>query len=125
MICRFRRPSLFAAMVLLAVFAAMTLLTAALFAQQNPAGSAVGVVTKIDVAAKQLVLKTDAGAEVAVTLQPTASFRRVAPGETNLTNAATIAVTDISTGDRVLARGQASADQKSVAATLIVVMSQG
>lgn len=89
------------------------------------ATSTVGVVTKIDPAAQQIVVKTDAGSEVAVTMQPSASFRRTKPGETDLRNAATIAITDINAGDRVLARGKPSDDQKSVAATLIVVMSQG
>jgi hypothetical protein len=98
---------------------------AIVFAQAPAATNTVGVVTKMDAAAKQIVLKTDAGTEVSVSMQPTASFRRVAPGETDLRNASTIAITDINTGDRVLARGKISDDQKSVAATLIVVMSQG
>jgi hypothetical protein len=89
------------------------------------ATSTVGVVIKIDAATQQVVMKTDAGSEVTVTMQPTASFRRTKPGETDLRNAATIAITDINAGDRVLARGKPSDDQKSVAATLIVVMSQG
>jgi len=91
---------------------------------QPAATNTVGVVSKIDAAERQIVLKTDAGAEVTVSLQPTASFRRVAPGENDLRNAATIAITDISAGDRVLARGKPSDDQKTVAATLVVVMSQ-
>ena len=45
-----------------------------------PAASAVGVVTKIDADARQIVLKTDAGAEIAVAVQPKAGFRKVAPG---------------------------------------------
>ena len=88
------------------------------------ASSTLGVVTKIDASARQIVLKTDAGAEITVQMQPTASFRRVAPGETDLRNASTIAITDVNSGDRVLARGKTSDDQKSVAATLIVVMSK-
>jgi hypothetical protein len=91
---------------------------------QQAATNTVGLVTKIDAAEKQIVLKTDAGAEVTVSLQPTASFRRVAPGENDLRNAATIAFTDISAGDRVLARGRVSEDQKTAVATLVVVMSQ-
>lgn len=102
--------------------AAVSLLGQAIYGQ---ATSTVGVVTKIDPAAQQIVVKTDAGSEVTVTMQPTASFRRTKPGETDLRNAATIAITDINAGDRVLARGKPSDDQKSVAATLIVVMSQG
>ena len=95
------------------------------WAQDANAGRALGVVTKIDAAARQVVLKTDAGAEVTVALHASASFRRVAPGETDLRNAAVIALTDIGVGDRVLARGKSAADQKSVEANLIVVMSQG
>ncbi|HLX42347.1 MAG TPA: hypothetical protein VKR43_02890 [Bryobacteraceae bacterium] len=91
---------------------------------QQTATNTVGLVTRIDAAEKQIVLKTDAGVEVTVSLQPTASFRRVAPGENDLRNAATIALADINAGDRVLARGRASEDQKTVAATLVVVMSQ-
>jgi hypothetical protein len=98
--------------------------SAAILLAQSPAASAVGAVTRIDPAAREIVLKTDAGAEVTVTLQATANFRRVAPGETDLRNAPAIAMTDINAGDRVLARGKPSDDQKSFAATLIVVMSK-
>jgi hypothetical protein len=86
--------------------------------------STLGVVTKIDPAAQQIVVKTDAGAEVTVTMLPNASFRRTKPGETDLRNAATIAIGDISAGDRVLARGKQSDDPKAVSANLIVVMSK-
>ena len=85
-------------------------------------GNTIGAVTKIDAEAKTLVLKTDAGAEVPVQILPTVTVRRVAPGETSLNNAATIALGDIAVGDRVLARG-VSANQ-TVSATLLVVMSQ-
>src|SRR5262245_50587741 len=98
---------------------------AAAWAQDANAGRALGVVTKIDITARQIVLKTDAGAEVTVALPGGASFRRVAPGETDLRNAAVIALTDVGVGDRVLARGKSTLDQKSVEANLIVVMSQG
>src|SRR5579862_424501 len=90
---------------------------------QQTATNTVGLVTRIDAAEKQIVLKTDAGVEVTVSLQPTASFRRVAPGENDLRNAATIALADINAGDRVLARGRASVEQKAGAATLVREMS--
>jgi Cu/Ag efflux protein CusF len=93
-------------------------------AQAPAAASAVGVVTKIDADARQIVLKTDAGAEIAVSVQPKAGVRKVAPGETDLKNAASIAMSDVSAGDRVLARGKASDDKKSFDATLVVVMSK-
>ena len=88
------------------------------------ATSTVGVVTKVDAAAQQLVVKTDAGPEVTINMDAKVSFRKTKPGETSLTNAATIAITDINSGDRVLARGKPSEDQKSVTATLVVVMSK-
>jgi len=84
--------------------------------------SSVGVVTNIDAAAATLTLKTDAGTEVLVTMLPNVGYRRVAPGESDLSKAAAIALTDISRGDRVLARGQKK--DQSVAASLIVVMSR-
>jgi hypothetical protein len=76
----------------------------------------------MDAAARQLTLKTDTG-DVAVTVDPKAKVVRVAPGATNLTNAAPIELTDINVGDRLRARGRAAED-KSLAALEIVVISQ-
>lgn len=91
-------------------------------AQEQATGRALGVVTKMDVAARQITLKTDTG-EVAVTVDPKAKVVRVAPGATNLTNAAAIELADINVGDRLRARGR-TADDKSLAALEIVVISQ-
>jgi len=99
------------------------LAVAAAFAY-GQATSTVGVVTKVDPAAQTLVMKTDQGPEVTVTMEPKVSFRKTKPGETSLANAATITLADIAAGDRVLARGKASDDKTSVAATLVVVMSK-
>lgn len=90
---------------------------------QTPAQSTSGTVTKVDAAARTLTLKTDNGQEMTVTMQPRASFRRVAPGATDLTKAEPIEIGEIKNGDRVLARGKI--DNQAVDATLIVVMSQG
>lgn len=84
-----------------------------------------GVVTKIDAGANVITIKTDAGAEIAVNIQPKASFRHIEPGEQDLSKATLITLPDIKNGDRVLARGKLSDDQKSVAATLVVVISSG
>jgi hypothetical protein len=86
---------------------------------------ALGAVTSVDPAGRRVTIRTDTGTEVIVTAQPNASFRRVAPGETDLQKAAVITLNDISVGDRVLARGRAGANSNEVAATLMVVMSQG
>ena len=93
-------------------------------AAQAPAGRAIGAVTAIDVAAKQITIKTDAGAETKVALQESTSYQRVPPGEKDLKNAAKIALSDLAVGDRVLARGKAGADAASLTATSIVVMTQ-
>jgi hypothetical protein len=106
------------------VYTAAAVLALAAQAQTPASVRMSGVVSKIDAAANAISLKTDSG-DVQVTMQPKGSFRRVAPGETSLTNAATIAITDINTGDRVLAVGKASDDKSTLAATLVVVMSQG
>ncbi|HEV2446591.1 MAG TPA: hypothetical protein VGS58_11735 [Candidatus Sulfopaludibacter sp.] len=91
---------------------------------QEPAvGRALGVVTKMDAAAHQISLQTATG-EVAVTVDAKAKVLRVAPGATNLSNAAAIELSDINVGDRLRARGRMTDDQKSLAALEIVVISQ-
>jgi hypothetical protein len=80
-------------------------------------------VSKIDAAAKQIVVKADNGGEVDVTLAAKHSLRKIALGETDLRKAATIELTDIAVGDRVMVRGLESADQKMMTASLILVMS--
>jgi len=100
----------------------VSLLAPASFAQDQATGRALGVVTKMDAAARQITLKTDTG-EVAVTVDPKAKVVRVAPGATNLTNATAIELTDINVGDRLRARGR-TAEDKSLAALEIVVISQ-
>ena len=91
---------------------------------QEPAvGRALGVVTKMDAAARQISLQTATG-EVAVAVDAKAKVLRVAPGATNLSNAAAIELTDINVGDRLRARGRMTEDQKSLAALEIVVISQ-
>jgi co-chaperonin GroES (HSP10) len=85
---------------------------------------ALGEVKVIDAAAKQLIIKTDAGSLVTVTLSDSTSFMRVAPGETTLTNATRITFADVVEGDRVLAMGKVSDDHKLVPARALVVMTK-
>ena len=91
--------------------------------QEPAAGRALGVVTKMDAAARQISLQTTTG-EVAVTVDAKAKVLRVAPGATTLSNAAAIELSDINVGDRLRARGRMTDDQKSLAALEIVVISQ-
>src|SRR5258705_6377258 len=85
---------------------------------------ALGEVKVKDAAAKQLIIKTDAGALVTVVLNDATSYMRVAPGETTLTNATKITFADVAEGDRVLALGKVSDDQKLVPARTLVVMTK-
>jgi len=80
------------------------------------------VVTKLQ--AGSLTLHTDAGPDLLIVLADGASFLRVPPGATNLNTATKIAMSDISSGDRVLVRGRVSEDQKSIIATSVIVMSK-
>jgi len=107
----------------LALFLTTFGLVPACLGQEPAAGRALGAVTKMDAAARQITLQTTTG-EIAVTVDAKAKVLRVAPGATNLTNAAAIELTDINVGDRLRARGRMTDDQKSLAALEIVVISQ-
>lgn len=85
---------------------------------------ALGEVKLIDAAAKQVIIKTDAGSLVTVVLSDTTSYMRVAPGETTLTNATKITFADVAEGDRILALGKLSEDHKTVPARTVVVMTK-
>jgi hypothetical protein len=85
---------------------------------------AIGEVKVIDVTAKQLIVKTDAGSLVTVALSDKTVYMRLAPGEKTLTNATKIAFADIGEGDRVWARGKVSDDHKSVPAAALIVMNK-
>jgi hypothetical protein len=86
---------------------------------------AIGEVKSIDAANKLITLKTDAGTTVFATISDKTVYKRLAPGEQSLTNAADITLADIAEGDRVMARGTVAADRKSVPAAMIVVMTKG
>jgi len=59
---------------------------------------AVGEVKSIDATAKQLTIKTDAGSTVTVSLSDKTTYKKLAPGETSLTNATDVTFTDLAEG---------------------------
>ena len=85
---------------------------------------ALGEVKVIDLAGKQLILKTDAGSLVTVAFADNTSYMRVAPNATTLDGATKIAVTDVAEGDRVMAMGRVADDRKTATARVVVVMSK-
>ena len=101
----------------------------ALFAQAADsnitAKYAIGEIKTIDAAAKQLIIKTDAGSVVTVSLSDKTAYKRLAPGEQSLDKATDVALTDLAEGDRVMAQGTVAGDRKSVPAYRVVVMTKG
>lgn len=82
-----------------------------------------GEVISVDAAKQRMTVRTEAG-EVEVLLNDKTKYLRVPPGEETMEKAETITFADISIGDRVIARGQVSAEQRVVQARQIVAMSK-
>jgi hypothetical protein len=89
-------------------------------AQQTPLTQKVGAVKSIN--GNALVLTADGGTEVNVTVASNAKIVQVAPGEKDLKSATPIALTDVQVGDRILVRGRASDDAKTMMAVGIIAM---
>ena len=84
----------------------------------------IGEITATDSVAKQITVKLDAGGTVTVILQEKTVYLRVPPGEKDLKKAVKIAPGEIGIGDRVLARGRLTEDQKSIPAVAVIVMTK-
>ncbi len=82
----------------------------------------VGVVK--DISGNTITLTTDAGSTVNIVVQDSARLVRIAPGQKDLKEATPIQLQDVQVGDRILARGTASDDGKSVAASSVVLMKE-
>src|SRR5215471_17972319 len=76
--------------------------TSAANLQAQAAARFVGSVTAIN--GNTLTVKTDAGDQRQVQVPSEASLKRIAPGEKDLTKAATILFADLAVGDRVLVK---------------------
>lgn len=86
--------------------------------------SVLGDVMAINVEANGLAVKTASGSSVLVMLMPKTAFKRAQPGTSTLEGATDIKLSDIALGDRVFAYGRVAADQKTVPAQLVVVMTK-
>jgi hypothetical protein len=71
-----------------------------------------------------ITLTTDAGASITVQVDDGTRMARVAPGQTDLKGATVIHLQDLQVGDRILVRGKASDDAKTIAATAVIAMKQ-
>jgi len=115
---------------LILIVAVTSMLSLSLFAQAQtpsatpPVVSVIGEVKAIDNTANQMVVRADSGVLFTVTLSDKTQYKRVAPGETSLAKATAITLADVGAGDRVLARGRGAAEQNTVPALQVVVMSK-
>ena len=87
---------------------------------QNASGRAVGTIKSIN--GNMIVLAPDSGAEINITVADDARVLRIEPGQTDLKSASPIELKDLQVGDRILVRGSASSDGKSIAAMAIIAM---
>jgi len=83
---------------------------------------AVGTISSIS--GQAITLKTDAGAEVVVTVTDSTKLLQLKPGQKDLKEATPLSFSDLKTGDRILVRGAASADGKQLQAASVIAMKQ-
>ena len=109
------------ALVLTLVTSCCAVPTSAQTTQQSSGASRrIGAVKAIN--GMELTLTPDSGPDVTVAVQLATRIVRIAPGEKDLKNAASIQLQDIQIGDRILVGGKASDDNQSLVASSIVVM---
>jgi hypothetical protein len=88
----------------------------------NPATRPVGTIKTMN--GRTIVLTTDAKADVTIQVQEDARLVRIAPGQTDLKDAAPIQLQDLLPGDRILVRGKMAEDGKTVIAASVIAMKQ-
>jgi Domain of unknown function (DUF5666) len=88
--------------------------------QSSGASRRIGAVKAINGMA--ITLTPDSGPDVTVAIEAGTRIVRIAPGEKDLKNAASIQLRDIQIGDRLLVAGKVSDDNQSLVASSIVVM---
>ena len=112
-----------------AVFAVL-ILAVSLGAQDKPTNSsnvavakAVGAIKTVQ--ADSITLASESGGDVTAKITPSTKILRVPPGEKDLKNATAVQLPELQPGDRVLVRGQATSDAKTITALAVIVMKQG
>jgi hypothetical protein len=89
---------------------------------QAPVNNVLGDVVAVDAAAKQIFVKTDAGAVVVVSVADSTRILKNPPGESKLDKATPYTLAQIAAGDRILALGRVSDDGKTLAGARAVVI---
>ena len=109
-------------MVALAVNGAFAQASPQTSASPSAQAKAVGEIKSVS--GETLVLSTDDGKSVSVALPDGVRVVRIPSGATDLKNATPITVQQLQPGDRVLVRGKASEEGKSLTASAVIVMKQ-
>jgi hypothetical protein len=102
------------------IFLALTIA----WAQTPPTKSVVGEVTGVDATAKQFKIKGDDGLTYIVSFDDSTSYLRMPLGEKDLKKAEKISLSDITAGDRLLARGSGAQEAKPAPAKTVVIMTK-
>jgi hypothetical protein len=89
-------------------------------AAQNAAKQVVGAIKVIK--GNTLTLTLDTGLDVSVVIQDSVRIVRVAPGQTDLKNAAQTQLSELQVGDRILVRGALSGDGQTLVASSVIAM---
>jgi hypothetical protein len=84
----------------------------------------IGEVAALDAGAKQLTVKSDAGAAITATLDEKTVYLSIPPGEKDLKKAAHITLENVAVGDRAFVRGHIAEDQKSIHAVAVIIMTK-
>jgi hypothetical protein len=88
--------------------------------QAAAASKAVGTVKSIS--GNNIVLAAEGGSDTNVVVQDGARLLQIEPGETDLKKATPLQLTDLQNGDRILVRGNAGPDGKSILAVSVIAM---
>jgi hypothetical protein len=112
------------AYLLLALLPAAMLPTGALATAQTaaPAKAPPAVGTIKSISGTTLVLATDAGGELKISLPTDVKYLRVPPGSKDLKEAVPIQLSDLQEGDRVLVRSKPGDDGTSLVASTVIAM---
>lgn len=103
---------------------AIFLVLATALAQTSPNKSVVGEVISVDTTAKQFNVKGDDGANYIVAFDDNTSYLRMPLGEKDLKKAEKIGLSDVTAGDRLLARGSSARDPKPAPAKTVIIMTK-
>ena len=114
-------PMVCASALILVTCAGMYTVSAEAAMPQAAASSkAVGTIKSIS--GNSIVLSVEGGADTNVVVQDGARLLQIEPGETDLKKAQPLQLSDLQTGDRILVRGGAGPDGKSIVAASVIAM---